>query len=410
MKTKALEIASLAISAAALGRMNNDTTLVKESLKLYTRGLRELQKALWNSNLMYDDETFAACLSLSLYELMECPGDAYSAYVSHCTGCLKLVEARGVERHTSDVAHELFVGFRSQAVIMFSADNDYLEQSTDHVYYQILLGLENKKSNFLSSPLWLEGPWKGRPKRVSDRLIDFLAMGPSIFQQVERFQTLRSKPLLNLVLEIVDHCWAVAKALQEIYEDLERESVGSLYWPTLSEHPNAADDPAIGKVFTVAFQFPDLAAARTLMMYWALAVMVWSGMSSLYSFIPTIEVDPADAFCLDYPDCVDPDSCVCRHLTPTASGSLQYDASTLPSLGHRADYLTPARNVCQSVEYCCNTAFPMFGVFSVSTPLIMVFETMRHDPRFASETAWMAATLNTIQNRGLRILNYSIQK
>lgn len=124
MRTKVLETTSLAISAAVLGRSNNDTTLVKESLKLYTRGLRELQNALWNSNLMYDDETFAACFLLSLYEVMECPGDAYSAYVSHCTGCLKLVEARGVERHTSGIAHQLFVGFRSQGVLLFYADND----------------------------------------------------------------------------------------------------------------------------------------------------------------------------------------------------------------------------------------------------------------------------------------------
>jgi hypothetical protein len=67
----------LGISAAALGRLYNDTALINESLSLYTQGLRELQKALWNPALMYDDETFATCLSLSLYELMECPGEAY---------------------------------------------------------------------------------------------------------------------------------------------------------------------------------------------------------------------------------------------------------------------------------------------------------------------------------------------
>jgi hypothetical protein len=97
-------------------------------------------------------------------------------------------------------------------------------------------------------------------------------------------------------------------------------------------------------------------------------------------------------------------------LAPTESGSLQYDPTRLPPLGHRADYLTPARNVCQSVEYCVKTALPIFGGFSVTAPLVIVFETMRHDPRFASETAWIAETLKTIQDRGLRILNYSIKK
>jgi hypothetical protein len=40
------------------------------------------------------------------------------------------------------------------------------------------------------------------------------------------------------------------------------------------------------------------------------------------------------------------------------------------------------------VEYCFNSGLPIFGVFSVSTPLIMVFETVRHDPQCALETAW----------------------
>ncbi|KAK9242881.1 hypothetical protein V1506DRAFT_509025 [Lipomyces tetrasporus] len=279
MRTKALETASLAISAAALGRVHNDTTLINESPKLYTQGLRELQNALWNPKLMYDDETLAACLSLSLYEVMECPGDAYNAF--------------------------LWPFALKQS---FSASR-------------------RKGREFLSSPLWVQGPWKGSPKRVLDRLIDCLAMGPIIFQQTERFRTLRSKPLLDLALEIVDHCWALDKALRGIYEDLERETAGSLYWPTLSQGQNVAYDPAFGNVFPVAFQFQDLNTARTLMLYWSLAVMVWSGFCALYELIATIEIDPVDAFCPEYQDCVDPNSCACRRLVPISSGSLRYDVT-----------------------------------------------------------------------------------
>ncbi|KAK9319480.1 hypothetical protein V1517DRAFT_310695 [Lipomyces orientalis] len=277
MRTKALETASFAISAAALGRVYNDTTLTNESLKLYTQGLRELQNALWNPKLMYDDEILAACLSLSLYEVMECPGDAYSAYVSHCNGCMKLVEARGIDRHTSGLAHQLFVGFCSQA---------------------ILLGLETKRPNFVSSPLWVQGPWKDCPKRVLDRLIDCLAN--SSIQTIARFGSGNSGSLLG--------------SKQGTVRNLQ--TAGSLYWPTLSEVQNAAYNPAFGKVFPVAFQFQDLNTARTLMLYWSLAVMVWSGLCALYELITTIEIDPVHAFCPEYPDCVDPYSCACRRLCP----------------------------------------------------------------------------------------------
>ncbi|KAJ8097218.1 hypothetical protein POJ06DRAFT_262784 [Lipomyces tetrasporus] len=100
------------------------------------------------------------------------------------------------------------------------------------------------------------------------------------------------------------------------------------------------------------------------MLYWSLAVMVWAGLCALYESITTIEIDPVDAFCPEYRDCVDPYSCACRRLVPTSSSSLRYHVTKLPPLGHRADYLTPARNVCQSVEFCLNTAFPIFGGFS----------------------------------------------
>lgn len=122
MRTKALESSSLAISAAALGRLYDDPALVRESLKLYTQGLRELQKALWNPKLVYDDEILAACLALSMYELMECPAEAWYAYASHCKGFLKLVQLRGVDAHTSGIAHELFVGLRHQGVNVLFID------------------------------------------------------------------------------------------------------------------------------------------------------------------------------------------------------------------------------------------------------------------------------------------------
>lgn len=116
MQTPALQTAVSAIAASILGRQHDDRDFVNESLKFYTSGLRELQKSLWNPDLMYNDEILAVCLCLGLYEAMECPGDARQAYYNHCKACMRLVEARGAERHMSGVAHELFLGIRAQGV------------------------------------------------------------------------------------------------------------------------------------------------------------------------------------------------------------------------------------------------------------------------------------------------------
>lgn len=110
--TTALEVALLAVSTAATGRMNQDPGLIRESLRFYVSGLRELQKALWDPLLMYRDETLAACLNLSMYELFECPTGSTRGYVVHQGGCAKLVQLRGPRAHRTGLGHSLFLAVR----------------------------------------------------------------------------------------------------------------------------------------------------------------------------------------------------------------------------------------------------------------------------------------------------------
>jgi hypothetical protein len=110
--TTALEATVLAICTAKLGRVNNDPALVHESLKFYIQGLWELQKALYNPDLMYKDETAASCMALIGYEVLECPDNTIKAWANHVHGCARLFEARGPGAYTSEFGHELFLAFR----------------------------------------------------------------------------------------------------------------------------------------------------------------------------------------------------------------------------------------------------------------------------------------------------------
>lgn len=110
--TTALEAAILAVCTAKLGRMNNDRSLVHESLKFYIQGLWELQKALWDSNLMYKDETAAACMCLIMYEVIECPDKNLKGWTGHMKGCARLFELRGPKAYNSEFGHRLFISFR----------------------------------------------------------------------------------------------------------------------------------------------------------------------------------------------------------------------------------------------------------------------------------------------------------
>jgi hypothetical protein len=94
--TVASETSILAVCIARIGRLNTDQVLRQEGLKLYTRGLCELQRALWNPKFMYREETLAACMALTMYELHECPSKSGGAYVrlTHNHGAMKLLQLR----------------------------------------------------------------------------------------------------------------------------------------------------------------------------------------------------------------------------------------------------------------------------------------------------------------------------
>jgi hypothetical protein len=111
-RTRVLELSSLAVCTAKLGRLYNDPMLVRESLRFYVQGLHELQKALRDATLTLKDETLAACMLLLLYEGIECPAKNLQGWISHVNGCSKLIELRGPEAHRSALGHELFLAFR----------------------------------------------------------------------------------------------------------------------------------------------------------------------------------------------------------------------------------------------------------------------------------------------------------
>jgi hypothetical protein len=114
--TKALETAAYAVSLARLGNTLHAPELQRESLKLYTQGLRRVQLALWDRRLMYSDETLAACMLLAIYEVFECPGRSRAAYLKHFNGCAKLIQLRGPAAHVDGLAHSIFQGFRFMGV------------------------------------------------------------------------------------------------------------------------------------------------------------------------------------------------------------------------------------------------------------------------------------------------------
>lgn len=255
----------------------------------------------------------------------------------------------------------------------------------------------------------MEGPFREHTKRPLDRLIDCLCQAPAIYKDADTFANSPPLKRLEFHLGCITKCWEMDSILQGVYNDLEKEFSSPMYWSVLATEPNSADDPIRGKVFPVAYHFPNLTVAGSLMLYWSCRFLVWTGFFFLYSGIVNIEIEAADARCSNFPDCAmfNDDMCHCRYLVAKSAGWYQYDQSLLKPLDNRTDLRLLAYNVCQSVEYCLNSGIPLFGSWSVSTPLSFVYETIKHFPGFERERAWMEATLRKLQDSGLRIIKYS---
>ncbi|RAK82185.1 Zn(II)2Cys6 transcription factor domain-containing protein [Aspergillus fijiensis CBS 313.89] len=358
IKTKALEVSGVALAAAAVGHKFNDPALVRYSHSLYTRGLQQLQRALWNRRLAQDDATLAACMALSLYEATECPNAGSEGYFGHCQGLLALVEARGIEAHCSGPGHQLFLGVRMPGIIY---------------------ALENHSSSFLSDAAWLNQPWGRTPKTPFTQVVDCLAQAPGILQQVFLLPSLSPDQQIEACFQLITECWQIDVKLDMVYAAMQGGSSDPLYWPVASKNPPQAAPEHTENLFPFVFHFADFETAATLILLWAVRVLLWSGLCNLY-------------------DGMFPNSCM-----------LPADESVGPlrALGYRREYVSMAHHVCQSVEYLMQDEFLLAGPLSVTPALGIVIDSLRYQPGHAAVVAWLRAALDLVRQKGLGVLEHS---
>ncbi|RAK95358.1 Zn(II)2Cys6 transcription factor domain-containing protein [Aspergillus ibericus CBS 121593] len=359
-EVKALQIAGAAVAASAIGHQFRDPALIKESLNLYTQGLRQLQSALWNRNLVHDDGTLAACMALGLYEAMECPSTGSEGYFGHCQGLIALVQARGIQAHCSGAGHRLFLGVRMPA---------------------ILYALEHQAPSFLFDPEWMEQPWELIPKTFMTRVVDCLAKSPKILQGVRLLHSLSPERQAGLYHELIRECWQIDEELDMIWYGMQDATPDPLYWPVPSHMKYAPIDSNVENPFPMVFCFASLECATILILLWAVRVMLWSGLCHLYAGLASLNSSMASTAGSAYPP--------------------------LPALGHRQDYLSMAHHVCQSTEYILRDEQMLAGPLSVSPALGIVLDTLRDQPRYAREVAWLRAVLSVVRERGLGLLKHS---
>ncbi|GFF24180.1 hypothetical protein IFM61606_09054 [Aspergillus udagawae] len=282
-----------------------------------------------------------------MYEISECPARHIAGYYQHCQGLLSLIKVHGVDAHASGLGHQLFLAIRV------------------HV---IPYDLGQLKPSFLAEPSWMDKPWENAAKRPFDRIVDCMAYAPRLFHQLNIYSRLPYAEKEPLISSLMDEFEFLDNTLQVIYKQMKDAVSGPMYWSILSKDHNSAGDPMKGPLFYVAFQFPDLKTAATLMALWATSALLRRGWNALYedlrqaSFIGTVVVP--------------------------------------------RDVTSVVTEVCQSAEFCLNETNLMFGVFVASMPLAICKAVLQRDGHHDWRVAWVTGVLETLQHRGVQIVKY----
>jgi hypothetical protein len=232
--------------------------------------------------------------------------------------------------------------------------------------------MECQRSTYLSDPEWMDLPWKGLSKTLHHQVIDVLAGIAKIVGQIYEMAKLESAEPLSIIPTIVDCCWKLDAKLRQIYKELESRNLGPLYWSKFSTQTNPVDDPELGKVFPVAFHFPNLRVAHTCMLHWTASILLWAILSRMYR----------------------------------ALGAMQFNMSGLPVLEDQLDVASLSRNICQSLEYCMQDEMQGLGPAITIIPLHVVIKILDDYPDYSRELSWSRAMAKKMTEKGIRVLKH----
>lgn len=234
----------------------------------------------------------------------------------------------------------------------------------------------------------MEYPWKETIKTHFTQVVDCLAYAPAILQRVHMLPCLAAQERIDLRDSLVHECWRLNTRLDMILDEMQHATPGPLCWPVPSKTAILSECKDLGALFPLVFDFSDLESATSLVLIWAMRVMLWS---TLYNLHGVMNLEGS----------IDDDSALPRIiLAPNATDPLQH-------LEKRLDYLAMANHVCQSVEYIIGDKTLLVGLLSITPALAIVRDSLRGEPNCDQKVAWLSAAIKLARKRGLGLLKYT---
>jgi hypothetical protein len=201
---------------------------------------------------------------------------------------------------------------------------------------------------------------------------------PSI---MEAFDTLigstRKIPERPVLVRLGQLCSSLSGQLQAWNEKLKEQVQGQLYWMTPSLAHSPADDPILGRIFPLAFHFPNLRIAQLLLLYWSMLILLYRTIQDIEK---RLEWQIASAT-----------------ETNHSFGLHSRDKSEYSSHSNPSNEVIAllANNISQSLEYCYRTTNGTHGSQLASFPLWVAQSFYESQPDKSQELAWCYELCNT---------------
>jgi len=242
-----------------------------------------------------------------------------------------------------------------------------------------------RKKTFVSESEWMTIPFAIHPKVPFHRLLDTLLKTPSLMDRGEDIaRETCAEEKLRLCLDMAKTCWDLDNELECFYSNLKALSDGPLFWPVAVDNQDHYP-------FSFNLAFPESRIGTTLMLYWATLTILWSGMYTLYILIETLISIKNNITPLNIPEGSQPD------FEEIAS------RINLPPLKHRTEFITLARNICRSVDFCIEDPFTLPIMIP---PLSVISSILNTWPEFDPEIQFAHRALERIRKRGVEMARY----
>lgn len=156
-----------ALTSAAMGRTHDDQRMANTALQAYSKALYTVNQSLQHPEKCKSDSVLAACKLLATYEVQAGVGFNYER---HTLGTQQLLIVRGPLKHTTGLAHTLFLDARLHVTIV---------------------ALKRRERTPLADPQWQQIPWTYHPKDLRQKLLDVMIQLPAILAEFDAIKAVK---------------------------------------------------------------------------------------------------------------------------------------------------------------------------------------------------------------------------